>query len=90
MIDIVGRSFGSTTVATKTETGDWTVVVNMVESRKLDGQDWEEKKISTQCTNSSFADAYKVALEATLGQFQKELAITKSDSLFPELTDTEV
>lgn len=84
ILDIVGRAFGSTTVATMEENGNWTVVVSMNEKRLQKGmEEWEEQNISTQCTDSTFEKAYSVAMTATLEKFSAHIEATKSDSLFP-------
>lgn len=88
-MNVIGRSFGSDTVAEKDESGDWKVVVTMTEKRLIEGSDWEVKKISAQCTDKRFEKAYAVAMNSTLEQFTDALGITKSDSLF-ELDEADV
>ena len=80
--NIVGRSFGSITEATKQENGDWTVLVSMIETRTKLGEEPETEKIAAKCTNSSFEDAYAVAMQSTILQFNDRIAETKSNSLF--------
>ena len=81
-LKIVGRSFGSDTLATLGEDGSWKVIVTMTEKRQIDGKEWEEKKISTMCTNNSFDKAYSTALDSTLRQFEDSVKKTGTDSLF--------
>lgn len=81
-LKIIGRCFGSDTVATLEEDGSWKVIVSMTEKRQVDGKDWEEKKISTMCTNTSFDKAYSTALDSTLRQFEDAIKNTGNDSLF--------
>ena len=81
-MNVVGRSFGSDTVAIKNELGDWEVTVNMTEKRLQEGMEWEERLISTKCTDSSFEKAYGVAMNATLDKFNDAVTKTGSDSLF--------
>ena len=81
-IKIVGRSFGSDTLATLEDDGSWKVIVTMTEKRQIDGKEWEEKKISTMCTNNSFDKAYSTALDSTLRQFEDSVKKTGTDSLF--------
>jgi hypothetical protein len=82
-LKVIGRSFGSDTLATLEDDGSWKIIVTMTEKRQVEGQDWEEKKISTMCTNKAFEKAYSVALDSTLRQFEDEVKKTGSDSLFP-------
>ena len=89
MSDVTGRSFGSTTVAIKTEEGDWQVTVNIIEKRKLSDGDWEEKKLEAMCTHKAFDAAYKVASESALRQLGDALKGTNSDSLFGEVAKLE-
>lgn len=87
---VIGRSFGSETVATKTEEGGWKVIVSMTEKRILSGStDWEEKHISSMCTDDYFENAYKVATEATLLKFSDAIKLTQSDSLFEDMGEEE-
>lgn len=79
---IVGRFFGSDTVAEKLEDGSWKVTVNMTEKMKLKGGEWEEKILSTFCTDDEFDKAYMVAANATLEKFQQVLNDNKSNSMF--------
>ena len=89
-LKIVGRSFGSSTVAEKDETGNWVVVVTMTEQRKLAGGDWEDKKISSQCTDRTFEKAYATAMNSTLEQFSDILDKTNNkESLFDDLPEEE-
>ena len=88
-LNVIGRSFGSDTVATKEEDGSWKVIVSMTERRQLKGADWEEKKISTMCTNAFFEKAYSVALDSTLKQFEASVHKTGTDSLFDAVAKTE-
>jgi len=85
-LKIVGRSFGSDTLATLEEDGSWKVIVTMTEKRQVEGSDWEEKKISTMCTNNSFDKAYSTALDSTLRQFEDSIKKMGTDSLFPSDT----
>jgi hypothetical protein len=80
--EIVGRSFGSITKATKEDNGDWTVLVSMIETRTKKGMEEEKQEIVAQCTNSSFEDAYAVAMNSTLSQFNDRILETKTNSLF--------
>ena len=82
-LDIVGRSFGSETIATKDDNGDWKVIVKMQEKRLVRGEDWEPKELSAMCTSDTFEKAYSVAMESVLKQFDDTLSSTKSDSMFP-------
>lgn len=87
---VIGRSFGSDTVAVKTEEGDWKVTVSMVEKRLLYGEtEWEVKELASVCTDSYFENAYKVATEATLLKFSDRIKETGTDSLFEELVEVE-
>lgn len=86
-LKIVGRSFGSDTLATLEEDGSWKIIVTMTERRMVVGKDWEAKKISTMCTNKSFDKAYSVALDSTLRQFEDSVKKTGTDSLFSSGTD---
>jgi len=88
-LDVVGRSFGSDTLAEKTSTGDWKVTVTMTERRMLLGSEWEERKLSAQCTDSTFEKAYGIAMNSTLEQFNDALEVTKTDSLFDSVELTQ-
>jgi hypothetical protein len=81
-MEVTGRYFGSDTIAEKNEQGDWEVVVSMTERRKLKDGDWEERVISTKCTDTSFDKAYEVAMNATLEKFSVAVDSTQNDSLF--------
>jgi len=82
-MDVTYRSFGSMTTAKLEENGDWTVKVVMTESRIPKGNTEEEtKKIAAQCTDSSFAHAYDVAMNSTLEQFNDTISLTQTNSLF--------
>jgi hypothetical protein len=81
-LNIVGRSFGSNTIATKEEDGSWKVIVDMVEKRLVKDADWETKTVSAMCTSDTFEKAYATAMESTLMQFQDAIDATGSDSLF--------
>lgn len=83
-MDVVGRFFGSEITAEKTEEGDWKVLVEMVERRKLAGEDWKEIRLSTQCTDKVFEKAYAVALNATMDKFNDALEKTGGDGMFLE------
>jgi len=90
-LKMIGRYFGSDTLATVEEDGSWKVIVTMTEKRQVDGKDWEEKKISTMCTNASFDKAYSVALDSTLRQFEDAIKKNGNDSLFPsEVKEVEI
>lgn len=86
-MNVVGRKFGSDILAEKTDTGDWTVTVIMRECRHVSGEEWEEKKLAAQCTDTNFEKAYAIAMNSTLEQFNDAIAITQSDSLFGPVED---
>lgn len=87
---VVGRFFGSDTVATKTDTGDWQVIVTMLERRKVEGGEWEEKKLQAMCTENDFIKAYSVAMNSAIGQFNDRLTVTGTSSLFEALEGEEI
>jgi hypothetical protein len=87
---IVGRSFGSDTLATVEEDGSWKVIVSMTERRRFNGKDWEEKKVSTMCTNNSFDKAYSTALDSTLRQYEADMNKNDNGSLFADAAIEEV
>ena len=87
-MEVTGRNFMSDIQCIKNADGDWEVVVRMQEKRKLDGKDeWEEKEVSSKCTDKSYAKAYQVAMDATLLKFQDQVSLIGNNSLFPETVD---
>ena len=84
MTDITGKVFSSTTIATKEEDGSWKIVVDMVERRRIGDGEWEEKKIESMCVDDTFEDAYQVAMNSVLENFQLILHENKTGSMFPE------
>lgn len=84
---VKGRFFSSDTLAIINENSDWEVTVRMTERRLRDGMDWEEKILSTKCTEDSFEKAYGIAMRATLEKFNAVMEETKSDSMFPLLEE---
>lgn len=83
-MNVIGRSFSSTTLAERTEEGDWRVTVTMNESRKVEDSEWEEKSLKSTFVDNSFEKAYATALNSVLEQFNEVLTKTKSDSMFED------
>jgi len=81
-LDVVGRTFGSNTVAERTEEGDWKVTVTMIEKRLVKGGEWEERVISAFCVDRHFENAYPVSMNSVLEQFDDLLKKTGTDSMF--------
>ena len=79
---VVGRQFSSVITANLEEGGDWKVVVEMIEKRKLSGEDWAERRLSAQCTDKEYGKAYAVAMDSVLMQFSDKLKEMGSETLF--------
>lgn len=80
---VTGRVFGSNTMATRNEDGSWTVTVDMVEKRRLNGEDWEDKTVITTISDQYFERAYVTAMNATIDKFSRAVEESGSDSMFP-------
>lgn len=89
MDKVNGRTFGSDITGIRDENGDWKVVVKMFERRRIEGQDWEEKEVSTACIDSDFEKAYSVALNSSLEKFNDILEENGGSGMFEDLLDSE-
>lgn len=82
MDNIIRRGFQSNIVGEKVENDEWKVTVSMSETRTVEGEELEEVKLETSCTDKNFESAYQVAMSATLQKFQNAIANENSGSLF--------
>jgi hypothetical protein len=82
-LNVTGRSFLNDITSTKDDiSGDWTVIVKMMEKRRIGDGEWEEKVLQAMCTHKTFEGAYTVAMNSALAQFRDAIELNKVDSLF--------
>lgn len=83
-METVGRSFDSFTSAEKDADGTWKLIITMTEGRKVEGGEWEYKKIEAMCFHNDMTTAYTTAMESAVAQLNQTFEENKTQSLFKD------
>ena len=84
---VVGRNFITDISTTLEDNDDWTVVVQLIEKRLVEGKEWEQKVIAAQCTDTSSTDAFNVAMKSATEQFNDLMQQNQQESMFPAIEE---
>jgi hypothetical protein len=78
---ITAKHFSSDTTA-ELEGSDWRVISRMVEKRKIDSGDWEERVLEAMAIHKDLDKAVQVAMNSVMQQFNDVAKKNRNQSLF--------
>lgn len=78
---ITAKFFSSDTIA-EVDGIYWKVISTMTEKRKIDGGDWEEKKLEAMAIHRDLDKAVQVAMNSVMRQYNEVAKKNRGQSLF--------